>query len=235
MNKTGKIVVFASGIAVGAIASVLAFMSINSSSEKVTEKKESVTESNVNNSENKKSELTAEVNETSNHETITLKTIPIVVADGESDYYPNIDNNSKLYDSLSEANGNLNFEMTGDHEVVKKEKLLKVGKLKVVKKIQAKQKQAADTLLNTIHVKPDNYPDQLEIEFWQTPLNSKGYRSGKNKIAVYGLDTETLLEIYQLNEGLFLKNDKSVYKIEKSSEFKSFKTVTEKEILDQLH
>lgn len=234
MNKTGKIVVFASGIAVGAIASVLAFMSINSSSENVTEKKDSVTETSVNNSENNLKEINTEVIETSSDETITLKTIPLIVADGETDYYPNIDNNSKLYDSLVGANGNLNFEMTGSNEVVKKEKLLKVGKAKVVKKNTARTKTASDTLLNTINVKADSYPEMMEIEFWQSPLNSKGYRSGKNKIAVYGLDPETLFELYQLNEGLFLKNEKTVYKIEKSSEFKSFRVVNEKEILDQL-
>lgn len=235
MNKTGKIVVFSAGIAVGSIASVLAFMSIYSSSESGSQKKDPVTETTVNNHEKPETEISHEISETSSQETITLKTIPLVVADGETDYYPNIDNNSKLYDSLVGANGNLNFEMTGSHEVVKSEKMLKVGKVKVVKKTSSKPKQAADSLLNTINLKTDIYPDLMEIEFWQTPLNSKGYRSGKNKIAVYGLNPETIIELYQLNEGLFLKTENSVFKIEKSPEFKSFRSVTDKEILAQLN
>lgn len=238
MNNTGKAVVFVSGIAVGAIASVLAVMSINSSNKTITQSQPTVTKpvedaGNTTPVENETEKETMSVNPTG--ETLVLKTIPLVVEDNENDYYPNIDNNSKLYDSLVNANGNLNFEITGSNEVVKKEKLLKVSKVKVVKKVTEKTKQAADTLLNTVNLKADTYPDHLEIEFWQTPLNSKGYRAGKNKIAIYGLDPETLFELFLLNEGLFLRNANSVFKIEKSPEFKPLRIVTDKEILAQLN
>lgn len=154
--------------------------------------------------------------------------------DTEEDYYPNIDGNSELYDSLIGAHKDQPYavELIGNNEIVKKEKMIGLAKVKVVNKAGEKSRDKVDTLLNEANnIKDDQPSKQFDIEFWQTPLNSRGYRMGKGKIALYGMDPESPIALFQLEEGLFLRSGNTVYRLESSPEFKSLRSVNEKNIL----
>lgn len=154
----------------------------------------------------------------------------------EKDFYPNIDNNSALYDSLKAAHleEKTAFELVENNEVVRKEKMLGLAKIKLISKLKDKPKSKVDSLLEeSNNVRTDELAETYDVEFWQTPLNSKGYRMGKNKIALYGIDPASSLVLFQLEEGLFLRNGDIVYRLESSPEFRNLKPVSNASIIKQ--
>jgi hypothetical protein len=67
-------------------------------------------------------------------------------------------------------------------------------------------------------------PDEKEffmIEFWKTPLNSKGYKMTRNRLLIYGYNENADVSIIKLNDNYYLRNNSLVYRLNYSSEFKS--------------
>ncbi len=66
-------------------------------------------------------------------------------------------------------------------------------------------------------------PDDKEffmIEFWKTPLNSKGYKMTRSRLLIYGYAENADVSIIKLNDNYYLRNNSLVYKLNYSSEFK---------------
>ena len=66
-------------------------------------------------------------------------------------------------------------------------------------------------------------PDEKEffmIEFWKTPLNSKGYKMTRSRLLIYGYPENSDVSIIKLNDNYYLRNNSLVYKLNYSSEFK---------------
>jgi hypothetical protein len=66
-------------------------------------------------------------------------------------------------------------------------------------------------------------PDEKEffmIEFWKTPLNSKGYKMTRNRLLIYGYNENADASIIKLNENYYLRNNNMIFKLNYSSEFK---------------
>ncbi len=76
--------------------------------------------------------------------------------------------------------------------------------------------------------------DSYTIEFWRTPLNSKGYRFMKNRIMLYGLTDHNNILLYQMNGRYYIKSFEVVYEIENSSDFQPFVKVNNTELLSKL-
>ena len=69
---------------------------------------------------------------------------------------------------------------------------------------------------------------------WQSPLNYKGYKMSKYKIALYGIVNIEGLKIYTLDDVIYLRNGSMVYKLEFSSEYKSYENIVEESLLSKL-
>jgi hypothetical protein len=95
-----------------------------------------------------------------------------------------------------------------------------------------------DTLaakLANVEDKKNSTSDLYFIEFWKTPLNSKGYRFTKNKIMLYGfMDVNNVL-LYQLDNSFYLKSSDQVYKLFYGSEFKKLERVLDSELLARIN
>ena len=63
----------------------------------------------------------------------------------------------------------------------------------------------------------DTNSDLYFVEFWKTPLNSKGYRFTKNKIMLYGFDDFSNLTLYEIDHSFYIKSSDQVYKLLYSS------------------
>jgi hypothetical protein len=163
--------------------------------------------------------------------------------DSESDIYPHIDGENPRIDSLRQSGlivmnneESVFSDGPGTNIQVRKEVMISVAQLKVIRKgTPAGKENEIDSILNKSNdVKSDAPVVVYDIEFWKSPLNSRGYRMGKRKIALYGIDPSKNIALYQLEEGLFLQTDKSVFRLEPSSEFRSFKAVSDASILKRL-
>ena len=82
----------------------------------------------------------------------------------------------------------------------------------------------------------DNTNSELYfVEFWKTPLNSKGYRFTKNKIMLYGFDDFSNLTLYEIDHSFYIKSSDQVYKLLYSSEFKQLDRVLDSELLAKIN
>lgn len=77
-------------------------------------------------------------------------------------------------------------------------------------------------------------PNPFPVEFWQSPLNYKGYQLGKNKLILYGLNESEKLQLFLWNGGLFLKVQEQFVRLERKGEFKSFEKITDPTLLAPL-
>ncbi len=73
------------------------------------------------------------------------------------------------------------------------------------------------------------------IEFWKTPLNSKGYKMTRNRVLIYGIKEKEDLTLIKLNENYYLKNNSEVFKLNYSPDFKPMERVNESSILQKLN
>jgi hypothetical protein len=112
------------------------------------------------------------------------------------------------------------------------EELLSV---KNVKLIHLDDKNSAgDSLSAKLANVSEPVSDTYQIEFWKTPLNSKGYRFSKNKIVLYGVQDFSSVLLYELDKNYYIKFAGQVYQVTYSSEFKPLTRVVDPELLTRI-
>jgi hypothetical protein len=77
--------------------------------------------------------------------------------------------------------------------------------------------------------------DLYFVEFWKTPLNSKGYRFSKNKIMLYGFVDYNNLLLYGLDADYYIKSSDQVYKLLPGSDFKQLERVIDSDLLARIN
>lgn len=116
---------------------------------------------------------------------------------------------------------------------VAQEELLSVKNIKVID-LDGNAKR--DTLTGQLAgVTSNDYPNMFFVEFWKTPLNSKGYRMTRNRVILYGLSDFSNITIYKVDDNFYLKDDDVVYKISSGTEFKPMELVNDSELLAKIN
>jgi len=116
---------------------------------------------------------------------------------------------------------------------VAQEELLSVKNIKVID-LDATSKR--DTLTGQLAgITSSDYPNLFFVEFWKTPLNSKGYRMTRNRVILYGLSDFSSITIYKVDDNYYLKNDDVVYKISSGTEFKPMELVQDTDLLARIN
>lgn len=110
--------------------------------------------------------------------------------------------------------------------IVKKDELIVVKTIDIMLIDEEKNNNAKkdrDSLLAEVSgVSPSLDKLNIQVEYWQSPLNYKGYKMSKNKIVVYGLNQEDFLKLVRYKNEMYLQNPSGLYKLEYTSDFRSF-------------
>lgn len=121
----------------------------------------------------------------------------------------------------------------GEDVTVAQEELLSVKNIKVID-LDASSKK--DTLTGQLAgVTSSDFPNMFFVEFWKTPLNSKGYRMTRNRVILYGLSDFSSITIYKVDDNFYLKNEDVVYKISSGTEFKPMELVNDAQLLARIN
>ena len=94
-----------------------------------------------------------------------------------------------------------------------------------------------DSLLQKVSgVKDDkNVASQFfNIEYWQSPLNYKGYKMSKYKMVLYGIAASDGMKVYKLDDIIYLKNASMVYRLDNTGDFKPYERITDEVIINRL-
>lgn len=119
--------------------------------------------------------------------------------------------------------------------IIKKDLLLESRKVNIIgidlKK--AKKNQYLDSLLtDDPNSKADN--GSITIEFWESPLNYKGYKMNKNKIVLFGLAPSSNVLIKKIDNSIYLEYDKRFYALTMTNEYLSYHMITNDVLIKQL-
>ncbi len=133
--------------------------------------------------------------------------------------------NYKEVDSLIKQDAELNIA-TDELLSVKNVKAIKIGSP------PAQDTSAAAKLAGVEN--NNSYSNLYFIEFWKTPLNSKGYRFTKNKVMLYGFVDYTNILLYVLDNDYYIKSSDQVYKLIYGSDFKQLEKVIDDELLAKI-
>jgi len=134
--------------------------------------------------------------------------------------------NYKEVDSLIALDSRIN---------VATDELLSVKNIKVIK-IGEEPSERDSLALQLAHVEGEkNNSDLYFIEFWKTPLNSKGYRFSKNKIMLYGFADFNNVLLYQLESSFYLKCSDQVYRLFYGGEFRQLERVMDSNLLAKIN
>ena len=131
--------------------------------------------------------------------------------------------NYKEVDSLIKSDSDINVAI---------DELLSVKNIKV---IHIGKKDQSDTLAQKLAKVEENINDLYFIEFWKTPLNSKGYRFTKNKILLYGFMDFNNVLLYELDNSFYIKSADQVYRIFYDSNFKPLELVIDTDLLAKIN
>jgi hypothetical protein len=77
--------------------------------------------------------------------------------------------------------------------------------------------------------------DLFFVEFWRTPLNSKGYRMSKNRIVLYGFNDFSSFNLYKVDDIFYLKSEEQVYKLNSGGEFMPMERVNDNDLLAKIN
>lgn len=127
---------------------------------------------------------------------------------------------------------------TQEDIVIRKDELLaqKLFDVVVLNASETNVTSSKDSLLQKVSGIKEDKPGlrQLSIELWQSPLNYRGYKMGKSKVVLYGLQTIDGIKLYTIGSDTYLKNGSSVYKLEATSEFKPYERVSDETLLGRM-
>lgn len=136
------------------------------------------------------------------------------------------------------TSGGLSISSNEDENInVLKEELIGVKNINV-RDLGASSdyKSISDSVLSSLSgISPAKKTDFFMIEFWKTPLNSKGYKMTRNRVLIYGLKEKEDLTMVKMGDNYYLKNNSEVYRLSYSPDFKPMEKISETEILQKLN
>ena len=119
---------------------------------------------------------------------------------------------------------------------VLKEELISVKNLYVKTLTPEEKTSSADSLAASL-AGVTNLPKEefFMIEFWKTPLNSKGYKMTRSRLLIYGYPEKADLALVKRDDNYYLRNNKMVYRLSYSSEFKPMERTGEIGVAAMFH
>lgn len=160
-------------------------------------------------------------------ETKTQKESTGSKADSKKENATNTKNESPI--SFNDINDS--SYINSDNYQVLKEELISVKNIYVKTLTPVEKTSATDSLAATL-AGVNNPADEefFMIEFWKTPLNSKGYKMTRSRLLIYGFPENTDLALVKKNDSYYLRNNSLIYKLNYSSEFKPMERTSDRDV-----
>lgn len=73
--------------------------------------------------------------------------------------------------------------------------------------------------------------ENLQIQYWQSPVNFNGYRYFRNHLDLYGIAPKDKIQLLRWSGNLYLKNNKTLYKLTEQNDYSNFVPVKEPSVL----
>lgn len=135
---------------------------------------------------------------------------------------------------LKDSSAIMQEQNTSENFIVRKDELLDSKNFQVVN-LQNEEKNSSDSLLEKVSgIKNNKTSSSLKVEFWQSPINYKGYKMTKNKAVLFGINPDEAIKLFHLDDDIFMKHNQNYYKLYFTDDFKQFEKVTDASIIGKL-
>jgi hypothetical protein len=133
-------------------------------------------------------------------------------------------------DSLS-ADTTIDIAATDEDPVIlQRDELVGTGSVEIINldyKTEAAKELKNDSLIaEAAEIKPEARITESRVswmvEYWSSPVNYRGYRVGKNKLILFGIDPDAPLKAYFYNGEFFLKSNEGIFELQYSGDFLPF-------------
>jgi hypothetical protein len=141
----------------------------------------------------------------------------------------NLGSDSTFFDSTAVDEGfNENISVVKEEMIYSKSLTI----INLDKKKEAVSK--ADTIFMEENVGNNPEAAIYNIEIWKSPINFKGYKTGKNKIVLFGVYDFKKLSLKKINDVIYLQCDNNCYVIENTDDFRPLAVLSNKKLINQL-
>lgn len=146
---------------------------------------------------------------------------------------------SLLFDSILKSQNNTSAgEISSGDMHVKKDKLVFARSFTVpgISYYMSDNTEKLDSLLSEDNpTVKDKNSGVLHVEFWKSPINYKGYKTGKNKLVLFGIDRAGMISFKMMNNILYMKYLSDYYQIDRTLDFKSLIPINNTSLVSQLN
>lgn len=97
-------------------------------------------------------------------------------------------------------------------------------------KVEVIEEQQTDSLLAEMMNVNTQLPDQILIEFWESPLDYSGYKLNRNKLILYGMPEQMNYRVYRKFDRYYFSTENIFYSIKETEEFLPYLEVEKSEI-----
>ncbi len=140
-------------------------------------------------------------------------------------------------DSLLRDTSTNTVENSSENFIVRKDELLSAKNIEVANFQQNESVNPSDSLLEKISgIKggKKNIIASFKVEFWQSPINYRGYKMTKNKIVLFGINSNETIKLFHADDAIFLKENQVFFKLYFTDDFKQFERVTDASVIAKL-
>ena len=192
-------------------------------------------------------ELFRKANQNLNSENLNSKSIPIVkektISRKESEDVadPKEEEISKVKtDQASDTTGDTE-QMNDENLVFKKDQMLvshtiKISEIKSEVNRKPVENSMAQSTANKLNpaaglVNPTSSNGiEMEVEFWLSPINYRGYKMSSNKLILFGIEEPDAIKLYNFENRLLMKYGQDFYRLNQTDEFLSFSIIKNTEL-----
>jgi hypothetical protein len=98
-----------------------------------------------------------------------------------------------------------------------------------------KSNERSDSVIASMsNIDEEKDPAYYRIEFWESPLNFKGYKMSKGKIVLYGINSTTPFRLVKWDDSYYLLSSQNVFKVAYTDDYKPFERVIDKTVLKKI-
>jgi len=137
-------------------------------------------------------------------------------------------------DSSYDMGGTESFYEDNSEIVVMRDRLLFTKEIQV---LAAKSNDDNKSNLDSLLIggrQPKVKTDKYIIEFWESPLNYRGYKRNKNKIVLYGVKQYDIMSLKMFNNTLYMKYFEDYFLLENTPHFQNLIPLKDAKLINQL-
>jgi len=137
---------------------------------------------------------------------------------------------------LKDSSSGIQHQNPNENFIVRKDELLETKIFEVFNLQPREEANPSDSLLEKVSGIKDKKKtaSSIKIEFWQSPINYKGYKMTKNKIVLFGINPDENIKLFHLDDDTFIKHNQNYYRLYFTDDFKQFEKITDTSIIAKL-